>query len=59
MHACMRVSLVRSLSYPLDVTKTEFKLVASYNGWEYVILSHELGSPGEAQERKLFVTVRV
>lgn len=45
------------LSYPLDVTKTEFKLVASYNGWEYVILSHELGSPGEAQERKLFVTV--
>ncbi|KAG1665200.1 hypothetical protein FOA52_002601 [Chlamydomonas sp. UWO 241] len=45
------------LSYPLDVTTTEFKLVANYKGWEYVILSHELGNPMELPDRKLFVTV--
>jgi hypothetical protein len=42
----------------MDVTKTEFKVVAMYDGWEYVILSHELGTLVEPEDRKLFVTVR-
>lgn len=41
-----------------DVVKTEFKLVASYEGWEYVVLSHELGHHVEPEDRKLCVTVR-
>lgn len=45
------------MSYPMDVTKTEFKLAAMYNGWEYVVLSHELGNHVEPQDRNLSVTV--
>jgi len=48
------------LSYPLDVTKTEFKLIAMYQGWEYVVTCHELGQDlpdSESSPRKLFVTV--
>lgn len=52
------------LSYPLDVVKTEFKLVASYRGWEYVI---HVFDPATTRDRpisllspelkRLFVTV--
>mmetsp|Transcript_17481 Transcript_17481/g.52549 ORF Transcript_17481/g.52549 Transcript_17481/m.52549 type:complete len:256 (-) Transcript_17481:438-1205(-) len=45
------------LSYPLDVANTEFKLIAKYNGWEYVILKHEVGINMEQPDRALFVTV--
>lgn len=50
-------TMLCSLSYPLDVSSTEFKLVATYNGWEYVILAHELGDAAERPDRTLFVTV--
>lgn len=47
----------RSLSYPLDVTKTQFKLVVEHNGWEYVVEQYELGAMLEPEARKLIVTV--
>ena len=48
---------VHSLSYPLDVTKTQFKLVVKHNGWEYVVEQYDLGAMPEPETRKLVVTV--
>ena len=45
------------LSFPLEVTKTEFKLCATFDGWEYVIEQYELGADADIETRKLFVTV--
>lgn len=52
------------LSFPLDVVKTEFKLVATYGGWEYVV---HVFDPSTTRDRpisllspelkRLFVTV--
>ena len=46
------------LSFPHEVTKTEFKLCAmSKDGWEYVIDHYVLGAQVDMEDRKLFVTV--
>ncbi|KAK9821469.1 hypothetical protein WJX81_006655 [Elliptochloris bilobata] len=44
------------MSLPGDIARTEFRLVASYNGWEYTVLERELGAHRDPS-RKMLVTV--
>ena len=45
------------MSLPGDIARTEFRLVAAHEGWEYTILERELGAHRDP-ERKMLVTVR-
>ncbi|KAK9829323.1 hypothetical protein WJX72_005191 [[Myrmecia] bisecta] len=44
------------MTLPGDIARTEFRLVASYGGWEYTVLERELGAHRDP-ERKMLVTV--
>ena len=46
------------MSLPGDIARTEFRLVATYDGYEYTVLERELGAHRDP-ERKMLVTVRV
>ncbi len=61
---CLPLGRGCSLSFPLDVVKTEFKLVATYRGWEYVILTLDPATTRDRpvsllspEMKRLFVTV--
>ncbi len=44
------------ISLPADIARTEFRLVATLDGWEYTVCERQLpGTPDP--ERKLLVTV--
>lgn len=44
------------MSLPGDIARTEFRLVATYDGYEYTVLERELGAHRDP-ERKMLVTV--
>lgn len=44
------------LSLPGDTTRTDFRLIVNYDGWEYCVLERELGAHRDP-DRKMLVTV--
>ena len=45
------------MSLPGEIARTEFRLVATHDGYEYTVLERELGAHRDP-ERKMLVTVR-
>lgn len=44
------------MNLPGDISRTEFRLVVTHEGWEYTVLGRELGAHRDP-ERKMLVTV--
>ena len=46
------------MSLPGDIARTQFRLVATHEGWEYVVLEREMGADRDPS-RSMLVTVRL